>query len=97
VNELAARIADGWAPPLSDAERAAMETDRDLGLHLSSRREACDCKLCLELLPGLTNRVRKYIAAATPHIVAARDKELAEAGRLLPEGTAVPEEEIKDG
>jgi hypothetical protein len=93
MDELEARVADGWAPPMTPAERAAMETDRDLGLHFSSRREPCSCEQCLTVLPALWKTVRRYINAATPHIVAARDKELQEAGWAGP-WEVVPEEEI---
>jgi hypothetical protein len=86
MTELSARVDDGWAPPLTPAERAAIETDREIGLHLLSRREHCECELCLTRLPTLTNKVRRYLAAAAPHIADEVRERLAAAGRLLPEG-----------
>jgi len=87
MSELSARVADGWAPPLTPAERAAIETDREIGLHLSSRREHCDCELCLTVLPTLSNKIRRYIDAARPFIAAEERERLAAEGSLHPAGS----------
>lgn len=92
MSELAARIADGWAPPPSEIELAALvvvHKHLEITAHVSLAGhvpgefgEACpDCSAMLTY-------IRKLLAEIEPRIVAARDRELAEAGRLLPEVSA---------
>jgi hypothetical protein len=80
VNELAARIADGWSPDLTPAEKAAMETD----LHAMQCREpAGECVQCMKTW----HAVRKYINAARRFIEAEERARLAGEGSLHPAGS----------